>query len=246
MIIAIPFLLHFLPGDLFKPKVNRMSNPDVGLRVLVVLHGDIDRAFLASEFLRADQIVVADGAARVVLEAGGSCDVIVSDCDSLDERGLLDSRAANPEVDVRVFPSAKDVTDGELALRAALDMSPDSIVVVGAFGGCRLDHELANIFLLANADWCDHDIVLTDPRREVSLVTKNKDQVRISGSAGDFVTLLPVDGPAIGVRSIGLRYGLEGRDLDVGTSLGVSNELLGDLAILSVEDGRLLVVRERR
>lgn len=222
-----------------------MSKTGSGLHVLVVLHGDVDRAFLASQLVTAHQVVAADGAARVVLEAGGVCDVIVGDCDSLDERGLAASRAANPEVDVRVFPSGKDATDGELALRAALDMHPDSVVVVGAFGGRRLDHELATISLLANADWRDHDIVLADSRRQISLVT-NEDQLRISGAAGDIVTLLPVDGPAIGVCSEGLRYGLGGRDLDVGTSLGVSNELLGDRATVSMEAGMLLVVHERQ
>ena len=96
-----------------------------GRTVLVVLNGDIDPAFLARQLATADRVVAADGGARAVTEAGDACDVIVGDGDSLGEQGLVEAQAANPDVEVRRFPTAKDATDAELAMRAALEVDPE-------------------------------------------------------------------------------------------------------------------------
>lgn len=212
-----------------------------GLTVLVVLNGDIDSAFLAQQLVTADRVVAADGGAGAITAAGGVCDLIVGDGDSLDEAGFASARAANPDVEIRRYPTAKDATDAELALRTALEADPERIVVVGAFGGARLDHELATVMLLANPHWRDLDVVLADGRRDVRLVT---DRAEIQGRAGDFITLLAIDGPARNIRSRGLAYELGGRGLEVGTSLGVSNELTGPTATLEVGSGMVLLVHE--
>lgn len=212
-----------------------------GLTVLVVLNGDIDSAFLARQLVTADRVVAADGGAGAVTAAGGACDVIVGDGDSLDEAGFASARVANPDVEIRRFPTAKDATDAELALRTALEADPERIVVVGAFGGARLDHELATVMLLANPRWRDLDVVLADGRREIRLVTE---RAEIQGRAGDFVTLLAVGGPVRNIHSRGLRYELAGHELELGTSLGVSNELAEPRASLEVGSGMLLLVHE--
>ena len=214
---------------------------DSGMTVLVALNGDVDPAFLRRQLKTVDRVVAADGGALAVTAAGGVCDVIVGDGDSLGEDGLARARAVNPDVEVRRFPTAKDATDAELAIQAALEEDPQRIVVVGAFGGSRLDHELANVMLLANERWRDREVVLADGRREVRLVT---DQAEIRGCAGDIVTLLAVGGPVGNIRSRGLSYELGGRSLEVGTSLGVSNELTGSTATLEVGSGMLLLVHE--
>ena len=46
----------------------------------------------------------------------------------------------------------KDESDTELAVRAALAAARDGVVIVGALGGPRIDHALANIGLLAMAE----------------------------------------------------------------------------------------------
>ncbi len=212
-----------------------------GLTVLVVLNGDVESAFLAQQLGTADRVVAADGGASAVTAAGGVCDVIVGDGDSLGEAGFAQARAANPEVEIRRFPTAKDATDAELALRAAVELDPERILVVGAFGGARLDHELATVMLLANPRWRDRDVALADGRREVRLVTN---RVEIQGRPGDTVTLLAVGGSVRDIHSGGLVYELGGRSLEVGTSLGVSNELAESKASLEVGSGMLLVVHE--
>jgi thiamine pyrophosphokinase len=64
----------------------------------------------------------------------------------------------------------------------------------------------------------------------------------LAGAAGAVLTLLPVHGAALGVRTNGLRYPLRDEDLAAGTSRGVSNEFLGGPASVSVTAGVLLAI----
>ena len=63
----------------------------------------------------------------------------------------------------------------------------------------------------------------------------------LEGRPGELVTLLPVGGPAHGVRTEGLRFPLFGETLDPGTTRGVSNEIEGPVAKVSLAEGALLV-----
>jgi thiamine pyrophosphokinase len=67
--------------------------------------------------------------------------------------------------------------------------------------------------------------------------------VDIHGMPGELVSLLPVGGPAGGITTEGLRYPLHAESLDAGTTRGVSNELIGPDASLSLTSGVLLVIR---
>ena len=53
-------------------------------------------------------------------------------------------------------PAAKDATDLELALDAAIALEPSRILVIGSAGG-RLDHLLGSILLLGDARYAGAD-----------------------------------------------------------------------------------------
>jgi thiamine pyrophosphokinase len=65
---------------------------------------------------------------------------------------------------------------------------------------------------------------------------------RIAGRPGQQLSILPVHGAAGGVRTEGRRWPLQGERLEPGTSRGVSNELVADLAEVSVAAGCVAVV----
>jgi thiamine pyrophosphokinase len=62
------------------------------------------------------------------------------------------------------------------------------------------------------------------------------------GVPGDVCSLLPVGGPAAGVRTVGLRYPLRRETLYPGSTRGVSNELVLDTATVALDEGALLAV----
>jgi len=86
-----------------------------------------------------DICVAADSGLESALSLGIRPDYIVGDMDSISDRSLL---AGFPEDRILIYPSDKDETDTELALRLLLDKGVDEIVLVGGSGG-RLDHILS-------------------------------------------------------------------------------------------------------
>ncbi len=138
-------------------------------------------------------------------------------------------------------PRAKDATDLELGLAAAVATGATRVVVVGGHGG-RLDHLLANALLLAAPPFAD---LVVEARMGQAWVTVARPgrTTTVTGFVGDVVSLLPVGGPATGVTTSGLAYPLTGGALAPGTTRGVSNELTAPAAVVTLEGGTLLVVK---
>jgi len=111
--------------------------------------------------------------------------------------------------------------------------------VIGAVGN-RLDHTLANIYLLALPQLAGRTVKMVGGREEVTLLRPGTH--RIDGAAGDTISLLPVGGPAGGVRTDGLTYPLHGETLHFGPARGVSNVLTGQTANVTLESGWLLLI----
>ena len=184
-------------------------------------------------------VVAADGGARYAAGLGFAIDRWVGDGDSVAAADLEALRAAGVPIDL--VPAAKDETDTELALRAAVDAGARRITVLGATGGPRLDHSLANVALLANPLLGDRPATLLDPRSRVRLL-RGPGALELAGRAGDLVSLIPFGTDAEGVRTDGLEYPLVGETLPVGIARGISNVRLRDRASVSLERGAILVV----
>ena len=168
------------------------------MHAVVALGGDADPTHVRHVLARAQLVVAADGGAAHVEAAGGVCDVIVGDQDSVASTTLDRARAAG--ADILDFPTAKDATDGELALREALSRGASSITIIGALGGPRVDHLLANVALLAHPDLRGVDAVVEDAAYRLWLVSGSSSW---RGAVGDCVTLLAVGGDAHGVTTQG-------------------------------------------
>lgn len=163
-------------------------------------------------------------------------DRVVGDMDSV-ERSVLEA-AARAGTRIERHPEAKDATDLDLAVDAALAARPARLVVVTGAGD-RFDHALAIALSLA---------ALQDapPRCEAWIGAAHLWVVRgratLAGSPGDLLTLVPAHGPARGVTTTGLLYPLVDEDLDAGTSRGVSNEWVDEVATVRLRAGVLLAV----
>ena len=195
-----------------------------------------------------DVVIAADAGALLAAPLGLSLDLIVGDGDSLGEAAL--AAFIEQGVAVERSPIDKDSSDTELALVAAAVRGATDLVVVGAFGG-RLDHALANIWVLAHPRLAGRTVALLDDRSRVRLLTApaagspTRTAVALAGRAGDLVTLLPLDGPATGVTTSGLRWALADASLPVGFSRGLSNEVrpaLDQPPRIELGGGRLLVI----
>jgi thiamine pyrophosphokinase len=145
-------------------------------------------------------------------------------------------------VAVELFPRDKNETDLELAISHAIERKPEQILIVAALGG-RLDQTLANIALLADPRLAGFDVRLDDGVEEIFLC---RDQARVRGESGDLVSLIPWQGAVSNVQTQNLKWSLHRETLYPDKTRGVSNEMLGDSASVSIGSGLLLIVHRRQ
>jgi thiamine pyrophosphokinase len=190
-------------------------------------------------------VVAADGGARHAVGLGVTIDLWVGDGDSLGEDALASLIAAGIPAE-RSRPD-KDESDTELAVRAALGRGAAGLIIVGALGGARIDHALANIALLAMPELIDRPATLLDARSRISLLRAPRRDGAVAatsplGRPGDLVSLLPMGSGVEGVTTRGLAYSLTDEPLPEGSTRGLSNVVRDAESRVVLRRGLLLVV----
>jgi thiamine pyrophosphokinase len=208
------------------------------MRIVIVASGALapgDETWLDG----ADLVIAADGGADALDRLGRRPDWLVGDLDSADPALVERLEVAGTRIDRH--PVDKEASDTELAVHAAVAGGADSVDLLGATGGERLDHELANLLLLA-----DPALSGVELRTVVGGTTiraaRGGDVLTLRGDPGDLVTLLPIGGDADGVTTAGLRWTLDGSTLPMGGSRGLSNVVVESGASVRLTEGVLLVV----
>jgi thiamine pyrophosphokinase len=210
-------------------------------RIIIFANGELPDLNKARALLRTGDIVIcADGGTRHVLALGVRPDLIVGDLDSADPEAIRKFR--EEDVKIETHPRDKNETDLELAINRAIEMNPDRLVIVAALGG-RLDQTLANITLLTDLRLSKFQVRLDDGVEEIQLC---RDRVEVHGRAGDLVSLIPWQGAVSGIQTEGLRWPLHRETLYPDKTRGISNEMAGDAASVTMESGLLLIVHRRQ
>ena len=179
-----------------------------------------------------DFIICADGGYMHKSILGRECDLVVGDFDSL---------GSIPDTEKKIVaPTEKDETDMMLAVMSGLDRGYRNFVILGALGGERNDHSVANIQLL-------HYITSKGARgtilhgNEVFTAFSNG-TLKLSADLEGYVSVFSLSDESRGVTIKNLKYAVEDFNLCSYKPVGVSNEFLGKESTITVEDGALLVV----
>jgi len=209
-------------------------------RIIIFANGDLPDLNKARLLLQAnDFIICADGGTRHALALDIQPDLVIGDMDSAEKQQLQNFQKAG--IAIELFTHDKNETDLELAINHAIELKPEQILIVAALGG-RLDQTLANIALLTDVRLSTLDIRLDDGVEEVFAC---RDQVEVHGRSGDLVSLIPWQGAVSGVQTKNLKWLLDNETLHPDKTRGVSNEMLGDKASISIASGLLLIVHRR-
>jgi thiamine pyrophosphokinase len=208
-------------------------------RAVIFANGDLwDPAYAKGLIREEDLIIAADGGGVHCLEMGLQPDIVIGDLDSLPAEALEQFERKGSEV-IR-YPERKDYTDLELAILLAKQRGAGEVLVMGALGQ-RWDQTLANLLMPAGEAFKELRIRLLDGHQAIQLM-HGGECLRLTGSPGDTVSLVPLAGNARAITTQGLEYPLNGEDLIFGSTRGISNVLLGETAAISLEEGLLLVV----
>ena len=114
---------------------------------------------------------------------------------------------------------------------------------MGALGK-RMDHAIANIHILKDALEANIPCQMIDEHNRIYLINKEmtleKEKVY-----GKYVSLIPLTSTVEGLSLTGFKYPLKDYTLPIGTSLGISNEIIGDTAHIQMKNGILIVIESR-
>ena len=207
------------------------------MKVLIVGSGSIsDSEFLKDRYSWADLVIAADGGAESLVKAGLMPQVVLGDFDSL-PGVVLEEIKLNNNVEILSYPAKKNHTDMELAMNLASERGAAELVIIGG-SGSRLDHTMANIMLLYNL--LDNGIrgSLEDEHNQIYLIN---DKLTIKKQDNRKVSLLSLTPSVEGLTTKGLEYPLKEASLKFGSSWGISNEFLEDVATITLKKGLLLV-----
>lgn len=197
--------------------------------------------FCAAEFDRLacpiepeDYVIAADGGLQHTQALGIEPQEILGDFDSL---GYI------PQ-DARVFPVEKDDTDAMLAARRGLALGFRELLYYGSLDGKRLDHTVANYQTLQYL--ADHGARGYLVGQDFLVTVVKEGRIFFPEGTEGLLSVFCLGADARGVSLRGLYYPLEGGTLTAGFPLGVSNHFTGAPAEISVEEGSLLVMWERK
>ena len=181
-----------------------------------------------------DLVIAADGGVAHCAQIGRTPDVILGDFDSL---GYIPQGA-------QVFSVEKDDTDIMLAVRHGLDSGFREFFLYGGLEGPRLDHTLANFQTLSYLRARGARGYLIGKDQIVTVI--EKETAIFPAITQGIISVFCVGTNATGVTIRGLQYSLENGDLDSDFPLGVSNHFIGQEAEISVQQGRLLLIWDRK
>ena len=210
------------------------------MRTMIFANGEAPDKRAVQRWLDAATLIIAaDGGTRNALSIGVMPQIVIGDLDSLQPADRLQLEQAKAQF--IVYPTHKDHTDLELAIRHALERGATEIIIVSALGG-RWDQSLANVLLLTLPELKDVPTRIIDQHESISVI---RDRAEIAGCTGDTLSLIALRGDAHGVSIEGCEYPLKDAVLRFGATLGISNVLIDPVATITVQDGIVLAIHTR-
>ena len=209
------------------------------MRAIIFVNGELaDPARVRHWVREGDDLIAADGGAHHAMAMGLRPRVIVGDLDSLEPEVVEAMAAAG--VELEKYPAVKDKTDLELAIERAIRDGAAEIVLLGALGG-RLDQTLANVLLMAHRDW-PATIHLVDAN-QIATVIHGGETMMLQATPGSTVSLLPLSAEVSGISYTGMLYPLDNATIALGSTRGISNEVVSHPATVRIGAGIALVIQ---
>lgn len=217
-------------------------------RILILTGGTISIDF-AREYLKDKEfhtIIAVDSGLKTVEALNLPVDYILGDFDSVPSDTLEKYRTYAKEkqhIIMKEYNPMKDETDTQIAIALASELKADEIEILGATG-TRMDHMLANIHLLYIPLKQNINACIIDEHNKIYLIKQNTTIIK-DKLYGPYLSLLPFTETVYHVTLEGFKYPLFERNLHMGESIGISNEVVSPKAYISLDSGILVVVESK-
>jgi thiamine pyrophosphokinase len=186
--------------------------------------------------LEGARFIAADAGMAHAEALGVEPDVWIGDFDS----ASADLMARHPAVKRETHPVEKALTDGELAVAAALAAGAGWLVLVGAMGGERTDHGVAHLVHALSLAERGLDVMLTSGDEEAYPLIPGRYTFDLpAGSLFSIIGFTDLTGLTID----NARYPLSGFTLPFGSSRTLSNIAEGTITIHLGAGRAMLIAR---
>ncbi len=216
-------------------------------RAYLVLGGLVNEN-LAKKVLKDKEkssiVVSVDAGLEVLDKLGILPNVIIGDFDTV-SYDVLNKYIDNPDIIIERHNPIKDASDTELAIDTTVKLGYHEIIVLGGLGG-RIDHSLANIYLLCTGLDRDIYIQIIDECNRVYAIDHSF-KIKKSKQWGKYVSFYPMDGNIQDFSIKGVKYPLDKVVLDKykNPTFTISNEIVDDEAVIEFLSGLLLVIESK-
>lgn len=203
----------------------------------VIAAGDLTMGELS--VTEDDYVIAVDGGLSYCSILNVEPDLIIGDFDSVSGGELEAIAVLRQEIPERIItlPHEKDDTDLLAALKHGLSLGYEDFRIYGGMGG-RFDHTLANIQCLLFLKKHGATGYLVDGTG-MMFVLQNE-AVHLNRNLEGALSLFALSKEARGVCIENMKYCLKDACITNDFPIGISNEFIGEEALISVEEGELV------
>lgn len=185
---------------------------------------------------KEDIVIAADSGYLNARALGERVDVLIGDLDSLGGASVPDG------IELIRLECEKDCTDTQAAVEIAIERGCDDIIIIGGIG-TRFDHSLASACILADMKARRIHCYITNGYNRIRYL--ENDSLLVPKTAFKYLSLIALDKVCKGVSIEGCKYPLKNAKVERNNQFTVSNEIEGNIALVSVRKGAMLVIESR-
>ncbi|MAY30738.1 MAG: thiamine diphosphokinase [Aurantimonas sp.] len=205
-------------------------------RFSILLAGHIAPTPALIDAVKGTRVIAADDGLRHAAELQVTPELWVGDFDSSPPRPAIELTSLPREP----YPRDKAMTDGEIAIEAALTRGATGLLLVGALGGPRSDHAFAHLILALRYAARGIDVELFDGIERAWPL--GPDRRAFDLAPGTQFSILKFSDLS-GLTISGAKWPLDAVDLPFHSILTQSNEALGPIAV-TIREGTALLVAQ--
>ena len=203
------------------------------MKTFIFTGGNIAPENIIEKYEEGDTVIAADSGYMNAKKLGIPVNILVGDFDSLGKENIPE------DTETVELPVEKDLTDTQAALDIAIKSGARQIIIIGGLDG-RLDHTLSNRAILRELSALHIYAYITDGQNRVRYI--NSSSEIIMRSRFKYFSLIADDETVKGVSIEGAKYPLKNAKIERNRQFAVSNEIVGNCALVSVKKGGLFIV----
>ena len=173
-------------------------------------------------------LIGVDRGAYLCYKSGKKMRLAIGDFDSISEDQL---QAIAQTCELIQLPAHKNETDSEMAIRKAMELNYDEIILYGGLGG-RLDHELVNLRMMLY----HYPIQLMNENNRCSYIKEGIYHIK---KEYKYLSFIPMEDSVI--SECGVAYPLSKQNIRLDDLYTTSNEILEE-AEITVHSGSFIMI----